>query len=62
MILILTPRFVRSKLDQSSVNPIGFCNQLGYRKVRRVRSRSRLDIDAIRPFRKTNIDFMERIG
>lgn len=57
----LSPRFIRSKMDQSSGDQIGFYMSLGYRKVKRVQSRSRLDIDKIHPFRKANIDLMERI-
>ncbi len=53
-------KYVRSKSDQSSGNPIGFYERLGYRKLRAVKSRSRLDIDRIRPKRKPNIDYLER--
>ena len=60
MMLILKPKFVRSKSDQSSGDPIGFYRSLGYEKVRSVRSRSRLDIDVVRPKRKPNIDVLER--
>ncbi len=56
---LLSPRFVRSKSDQSSGNPISFYQQAGYRKVDTVKSRSRLDIDVIKPFRKANIDILE---
>ncbi len=55
----LSPRFVRSKSDQSSGNPIGFYRRAGYRKINTVQSRSRLDIDVIKPFRKPNIDILE---
>lgn len=58
MMLILKPRLVRSKSDQSSGNPIGFYEKLGYRVVSREQSRSRLDIDSIRPSRKKNIDIL----
>ena len=53
------PKFIRSKSDQSSGNPIGFYEKLGYRKVSRVQSRSRLDIDQVRPARRPNIDILE---
>jgi len=62
LVKILSPRIVRSKLDQSCGDPIGFYNKLGYRKVKRVKSRSRLDIDKICPLRKANIDVMELVG
>lgn len=58
MVQILRPKRVRSKSDQSSGNPIGFYKKLGYRVVNRVQSRSRLDIDSIRPSRKSNIDVL----
>lgn len=56
---ILTPKFVRSKFDQSSGNPIGFYEKLGYRKVGCEKSRSRLDIDRIKPSRRPNIDILK---
>lgn len=62
LVKMIAPRFVRSKFDQSSGNPFGFYNKLGYRKVKRVRSRSRLDIDKICPSRNPNIDVMEYSG
>jgi GNAT superfamily N-acetyltransferase len=58
MMVILNPRVVRSKNDQSSGNPIGFYETLGYHKVTSEQSRSRLDIDSIRPTRKKNIDIL----
>lgn len=58
----LSPRFIRSKLDQSSGNPIGFYEKLGYRKVATVKSRSRIDIDEICPSRDANIDVLEYVG
>ena len=60
MMCLLSPKFVRSKLDQSSGNPTGFYEKLGYTKVKTVKSRSRLDIDIIRPKRKPNIDVLVR--
>lgn len=59
LMLLSKPRFIRSKSDQSSGNPIGFYKKLGYRKVKRVRSQSRLDIDRLRPKRTANIDILE---
>lgn len=58
----LSPRFIRSKLDQSSGDPTGFYEQLGYEKIDLVKSKSRLDIDKISPFRKPNIYILERIN
>lgn len=62
LLKILSPRCIRSKLDQSTGNPEKFYKRFGYRKVKRVRSRSRLDIDKIRPSRNANIDVMEFTG
>lgn len=61
MMWLLSPKFVRSKSNQSTGNPIGFYERLGYRKVATEQSRSRLDIDVIRPKRKPNIDVLERV-
>lgn len=58
MMLILKPKVVRSKSDQSSGNPITFYEKLGYHKIGVEQSRSRLDIDSIRPSRKKNIDIL----
>ncbi len=60
MMRILDPKCVRSKNDQSSGNPIGFYKRLGYCKVTTEKSRSRLDIDVIRPKRKANIDVLTK--
>jgi len=57
--LLIKPKFVRSKSDQSSGNPKGFYIKLGYHEVARVRSCSRLDIDQVRPARSANIDILE---
>ncbi len=62
LLAYLSPRYVRSKLDQSSGNPKGFYMMLGYRKIKSVRSRSRFDIDKIRPKRTNNIDVLEYPG
>lgn len=59
MMLLLKPKYVRSKLDQSSGDPIGFYEKLGYHKVRCEQSHSRIDIDKLRPKRKSNIDVLE---
>lgn len=56
---LTSPKLIRSKSDQSSGNPIRFYERLGYRKVDTVKSRSRLDIDLIKPNRKPNIDILE---
>jgi len=60
LVQICAPKFVRSKSDQSSGNPIGFYTRLGFKKVRSIQSRSRLDIDVIKPNRKPNIDILRR--
>lgn len=59
MVRILQPKRVRSKSDQSSGNPIAFYERLGFHKVRCEQSRSRLDIDKIKPNRSSNIDILE---
>lgn len=60
MMQILSPKFIRSKSDQSSGNPIAFYKWFGYEIVRTEQSRSRLDIDSIKPNRKPNIDILQR--
>lgn len=60
MMDLLSPKFVRSKSNQSSGDPIGFYENLGYTKVCSVQSWSRLDIDKIKPSRKPNIDILQR--
>ncbi len=62
LVNILSPRYVRSKIDQSTGNPIAFYTRLGYRKVSQVQSRSRLDIEKIKPKRTRNIDILELPG
>ena len=52
----ITPPTIRSKSDQSSGDPGPFYEKLGYHKIRCEKSRSRLDINKIRPHRKKNID------
>lgn len=56
----LYPKLVRSKSNQSTGNPIGFYQTLGYTLVARLQSRSRFDIDKVRPGRKSIIDVLER--
>lgn len=58
MMILLKPKCVRSKSDQSSGNPVAFYEKLGYHRTRCESSRSRLDIDKIRPKRKSNIDIL----
>ena len=60
MMKLLSPKFVRSKSDQSSGNPESFYLSVGYRKLRSEQSRSRLDIDMLKPFRPRNIDVFVR--
>jgi len=62
LVKILSPRLIRSKLDQSSGDPIEFYIALGYKKIHCVRSRSRFDIDNVRPKRNDNIDVLEYSG
>ena len=58
----LHPDKIHSKSDQSSGNPGPFYEKCGYKKIKTVKSQSRLDIDKIRPDRKANIDiFAKRI-
>lgn len=57
----IRPRSIHSKADQSSGDPGGFYEHLGYKKTRTILSKSRLDIDNIRPDRKPNIDIYERV-
>jgi len=60
MMGMLCPLCVRSKNDQSSGNPIGFYEKLGFHLLRSERSRSRLDIDEVNPKRTRNIDILTR--
>ncbi|MFZ2149265.1 MAG: GNAT family N-acetyltransferase [Sedimentisphaerales bacterium] len=62
MVQILEPKTVRSKSDQSSGDPIGFYEKIGYRRVERVKSMSRLDSDEVNPGRVENIDIFKRMG
>lgn len=60
LVKLIEPRCIRSKSDQSSGNPESFYLKLGYRKVCSERSRSRLDIDKVKPDRVVNIDVFVR--
>lgn len=55
----LKPQKIHSKSDQSSGNPAKFYEKAGYTKIDTVQSKSRLDIDKIRPNRKKNIDIYQ---
>jgi len=57
----LQPAKIHSKSNQSSGDPAGFYEHLGYEKTDTVKSRSRLDIDKLRPDRKPIIDIYEKI-
>lgn len=59
---LIAPQKIRSKSDQSSGNPGPFYERLGYKKIMTVKSRSKLNIDKIRPDRKPNIDIYEKIA
>lgn len=58
----LHPFRIHSKKDQSSGDPAKFYEKCGYKKITTVKSKSRLDIDKIRPNRKPNIDIYERVN
>lgn len=60
MISILRPRVIRSKKDQSTGNPIGFYEKLGYMKVRSEQSKASFSIGKSRPTRPKNIDIFVR--
>lgn len=57
---LLKPHTVHSKSDQSTGNPEPFYVKNGYRKIKSIASRSRIDIDKIKPNRPKNIDIFER--
>ena len=59
MMAFLKPTYVRSKNDQSSGDPRPFYEKCGYCYVCSEPSRSRLDIDKIKPTRPANIDILE---
>lgn len=56
----LNPQLIHSKSNQSSGDPSGFYEKLGYKKVRSVKSKSRLDINKLRPNRKKIIDIYQK--
>jgi GNAT superfamily N-acetyltransferase len=60
LLRLINPTYIRSKSNQSSGDPAKFYEQHGYHKVRRVKSRGRIDIDKIKPSRKPIIDILER--
>lgn len=56
------PRSIRSKSDQSSGNPAGFYTKNGYTLTSSIQSKSRFDINKIRPNRPKNIDiFIQKV-
>lgn len=57
----LDPPKIHSKSNQSSGNPAAFYEKLGYKLTESVKSKSRLDIDKIKPDRKKIIDIYERV-
>lgn len=56
----LGPETIRSKSNQSSGDPGPFYKKRGYKKISRIKSKSRLDIDTIRPNRKPIIDIFKK--
>lgn len=56
----LKPPTIHSKSNQSSGDPAKFYEKSGYSKTDSVVSRSRLDIDKLRPHRKKIIDIYQR--
>lgn len=62
LLKFIAPFKIHSKKDQSTGNPETFYKKLGYKKTTTVKSKSRLDIDKIRPDRKPNIDIFEKIA
>jgi len=57
----IAPKKIHSKSNQSSGNPNGFYEKAGYVKTGTVQSKSRLDINKIKPNRKKIIDIYEAI-
>jgi len=58
----LNPEKIHSKSNQSTGNPAGFYERLGYEKIESRQSKSRLDIDKIKPDRKKIIDIFQKTG
>lgn len=56
----LDPQNIHSKSNQSSGDPALFYEKYGYHKTDTVKSKSRFDIDKIRPNRKPIIDIYEK--
>ena len=60
MLELLNPPKIHSKSNQSTGNPLEFYLSQGFKKVDSIRSKSRLDIDKIRPNRPKIIDVLTR--
>lgn len=60
MMKILQPKYIRSKLDQSTGNPILFYEKLGYKKVAREKSKASFKLFHERAGKILNIDILER--
>lgn len=56
----ISPQTIHSKSNQSSGNPGPFYEHMGYKKIRSVKSKSRYDIDILRPDRKKIIDIYKK--
>lgn len=56
----LKPKFIHSKSNQQSGNPAPFYKKNGYKKIESRQSKSRFDINKIRPNRKKIIDIFQR--
>jgi len=60
LLTYLTPPKIHSKSNQSSGNPASFYEKHGYKKTHSIRSKSRLDINKIKPHREKVIDIYEK--
>lgn len=60
MMSILEPKCVRSKVNQSTGNPVGFYEKMGFEKVNRVTSKGIMGYDKKHHGRKKNIDVLVR--
>lgn len=58
----ISPETIHSKSNQSSGDPGKFYESRGYVKTGSVKSKSRLDIDKIRPNRKPIIDIYQKVS
>lgn len=56
MMLILRPKVIRSKSDQSTGDPIRFYEKLGYRRLRSETSKARFDFARFDSSKAMNID------